>query len=153
MINRPFRSLRRSCFAAVLLLAAACNSDSTTAPDPVAIASIAFAAPSVDAEATDFASALAGSTAGTIHVTGSIKLPAPCYDVSAHVEASSGFVMLEVIGDQPDATCTGQVSSVGYDIVIAGSSPGPHTVAITHVVNTGRTAATTNVMQSSVVVP
>lgn len=152
MFRRLSTNVRLIAAAALLVASAGCGSDSPTQADALTIAASTFGGASADPAASDIASPIAGAAAGTIRVTGTIRLPAPCYDVSARVESSNGFVMLQVVGEQRSGGCAAQVTAVSYDILIAGSTAGRHPVSVRHTVEAGLVATTHDVALLDVVV-
>ena len=138
--------------SALVLLGVACASDSATRVDPLRIESVVFGQFSADPGATDIASPTAGTAAGTVRVTGTMRLPSACFGMSARVDPGNGFVMLQVVAEKQDGVCPAQVTAVSYDILVSGASPGPRTVSVRHTIEAGLAATTNDVALTSVIV-
>lgn len=148
---RLVRPSLRILAAATLLAAAACHGDSAVATHGLTI-NPTFGGFSADPAAADFSSADAGTAAGTIRVHGTMKLPAPCYDMSARVDTNNQFVMFYVVAERRAGTCTAQVTQVSYDVLISGATAGSHTVVVRHETDEAFSSTVVDVASTSLVV-
>ncbi len=144
-MSLPSRSLLVFALAAL----AGCSSDSATVVQNLTVAAT-FGAIGASPGVTDLASPVAGDLPGTIRVTGTLALPAPCYDMSARATPSGIFIMVEITAERRTGGCNQVVSAVSYDLTVSGASAGTHTVSVTHVTDNlissvTQTAAQTNV--------
>src|SRR4051812_34246050 len=90
--------------AAILAAVAGCGSDNPTGVQTLTVSST-FGAIGTDPGATDIASAVAGSAPGMVRVTGTMKLPAPCYDMSVRAIPSNIFISVEVTAERRTGGC------------------------------------------------
>jgi hypothetical protein len=145
-------SLRAAlCAAAVVSLASACGSTEPTVDDRLSIAST-FGTIGPDASAADMASSSPGLAAGTVHVIGSMRLPEPCYTMTARASSSVGFLVIDVTAERIGGGCAAAISQVSYTADVSGVAPGARTVAVRHTVDNVTRSSTVEVDQHSLVV-
>jgi hypothetical protein len=140
-----------TCAAALVALASACSSTEPTLSEHLSITST-FGPIGSDAGAADVASSSPGTATGTVHVIGSMRLPEPCYTMTARASSSANFLVIDVTAERTAATCVAVVSQVSYTVDVGGAASGARTVAVRHTVDDVTRSTTRDVDQHSLVI-
>ena len=143
----------RLSLALAALVLSACGSDSSTAVNQhLSVTAQTFGAIGPSPGASDLASPVAGTAAGTVRITGTMALPDPCYTMGAIVTSDRSFIIVEVTAEHTSGGCPTVLSAVSYDLTVGGAAPGTYTVDVRHETTKGLVTTTQEAALTSVTV-